>query len=112
MAPGAARGLRSRRRIIPLVAGILIVALAAVAVARFALGPRGGDATAPTNALTAHIITLPASASLYCPSTPARSPDGKRIAVMAKTVAPGGSHIAMTDIQDNQIVLWQVPHGA
>jgi hypothetical protein len=77
---------RTRPRwLLPLVAGVLLVALAAGAVVWLAPGLRGSKAA---NALTTHVITLPASANLYCPSTPAWSADGKDIAVIAQTTAP------------------------
>ena len=83
--------LQSRRRwIIPLVAGVLIVALAAVVVAWFAPGLRGSGAANMPHPLTPIVFTLPTSAAVYCPSMPGWSPDGKYIAVMARVFQPGG----------------------
>ena len=71
------------------IGSLALLAIVVGVFARGALTARSSSHTGPM-ALRSRVITLPASTSLYCPSTPAWSPDGKYIAVMAKTVEPGG----------------------
>lgn len=86
----ALKPMPRRGRRIALVGAVAALALIGVVglFARGALTARSSDHIGPST-LRSRVITLPASASLYCPSTPAWSPDGKYIAVMAQTLEPG-----------------------
>ena len=89
--PSVGAWLLARRRwLIPLIEGSLVVTLAIIAVAHFAPGLFGSKAANTSRQLTPIVFTLPASAKVYCPSMPAWSPDGKYIALMARSFLPGG----------------------
>jgi hypothetical protein len=79
----------SRRRWLPLVLlGALLVALAAGVFAWLGPGLRHAPAGTATHPLAPFVINLPTQ--VYCPSQVAWSPDGKYVAVVVKTIQPGG----------------------
>ncbi len=101
---------RKRRWLLPLVAGVLIVALAAVALVALGLGSAKNANT--LRPLTPVVFTLPNSAKIYCPSMPAWSPNGEYIAVMARVPKSSGQgECDYADMVSNQAMQEQTEHG-
>jgi hypothetical protein len=75
-----------RRRRALLMGALAALALIAVVVGVFGRGPLAARLAGHAGpAITSRIVTLGDKVKLYCPSTPAWSPDGRQIAVLAQT---------------------------
>lgn len=86
--PAAPRRKRWMATIGGLVAVALVIVGAVGVFARGSLAARPARHSGPS--LTSRIVTLGASAKLYCPTDAVWSPDGRQVAVLGKIAALGG----------------------